>query len=175
MVARPEDRAMDWNLLFGFDGRINRAKCWCVTLINSVCTVVLLLFVPLNIGNPFRNADPHWGIPLTMALLIGTLGPILFISTWCFAAVGCKRLHDRNKSGWCMVPFFVLPMLLAKAAQWPDAPVVDALFLIIASGINLWAFVEIFCLKGTKGPNAFGPDPVARTRKRLNTASGAPA
>jgi uncharacterized membrane protein YhaH (DUF805 family) len=165
---------MGWNLLFGFEGRINRAKCWCVTLINSVCAVILLL-LSLNVGGTFRDADPHWAVPLTMALLIGTVGPILIISTWCFAAIGCKRLHDRNKSGWCMVPFFILPMLLAKAAQWPDAPVVDFFFLLVAAGINIWAFVEIFCLKGTKGPNEFGPDPLARAHKNIDTASGAPA
>jgi uncharacterized membrane protein YhaH (DUF805 family) len=166
---------MDWNLLFGFEGRINRAKCWCVTSINSVCTVILLMLVPLNVGGTFRDADPQWAMPLTMALLIGTLGPILIISTWCFAAIGCKRLHDRNKSGWCMVPFFILPMLLAKAAQWPDAPGVDFFFGLIAFGINIWAFVEIFCLKGTKGPNEFGPDPLARAPKSIDTASSAPA
>jgi uncharacterized membrane protein YhaH (DUF805 family) len=74
-----------------------------------------------------------------------------------------------------MVPFFILPMLLAKAAQWPNAPTVDAIFLLIASGINIWAFVEIFCLRGTKGRNEFGPDPLARAAKSTDTASSAPA
>jgi uncharacterized membrane protein YhaH (DUF805 family) len=166
---------MNWNLLFGFEGRVNRATCWLVTLINSVCTVILLLFVLLKVGGTFGNADPHWAEPLTMALLIGTAGPVLIISTWCFAAIGCKRLHDRNKSGWCMVPFFILPMLLSKAAEWPDAPHVDFLFLLIASGINFWAFVELFCLKGTKGPNVFGPDPLKTAPKRIDTTSGAAA
>jgi uncharacterized membrane protein YhaH (DUF805 family) len=166
---------MDWNSLFGFEGRVNRAKCWAVTSINSVCTVVLLLFVQLNVSGTFVGADPHWGLPLTLALLCGTVGPILIISTWCFAAIGCKRLHDRNKSGWCMVPFFILPLLLAKAAEWPGAPVVDAFFLLIAFAINIWAFVELFCLKGTKGPNEFGPDPLAKAPKRIDMASSAPA
>jgi uncharacterized membrane protein YhaH (DUF805 family) len=166
---------MDWNLLFGFEGRVNRAKCWLVTLINSVCTVVILMFIALNVGGTFSSADPRWAMSLTRALLWGTMGPVLIVSTWCFAAIGCKRLHDRNKSGWCMVPFFILPMLLAKAAQWPNAPHVDLFFLLIASGINIWAFVELFCLKGTKGPNEFGPDPLARARKSIDTASGAPA
>jgi uncharacterized membrane protein YhaH (DUF805 family) len=26
-------------------------------------------------------------------------------NAWCFAAIGIKRLHDRNKSGWWMVLF----------------------------------------------------------------------
>jgi uncharacterized membrane protein YhaH (DUF805 family) len=30
----------------------------------------------------------------------------------------------------------------------------------IASLIGLWAFVELFCLRGTIGPNRFGPDPL---------------
>jgi uncharacterized membrane protein YhaH (DUF805 family) len=166
---------MDWNLLFGFEGRINRAKCWRVTLINSVCTVIFLLFVPYNIIDTFMNSDHHRAMPLMIALLIGTVGPILIISTWCFAAIGCKRLHDRNKSGWCMVPFFVLPILLDKVAEWPGAANVDFFFALVAFGINIWAFVEIFCLKGTKGPNVFGPDPLARARRSIDTASGATA
>jgi len=148
---------MDWNLLFGFEGRVNRAKCWSVTLINSVCTVIFLLFVPYNIIDTFMNTDRHRAMPLMIA------------------AIGCKRLHDRNKSGWCMVPFFVLPILLDKAAEWPGAPNVDFFFALVAFGINIWAFVEIFCLKGTKGPNVFGPDPLARARQSINTASGAAA
>jgi uncharacterized membrane protein YhaH (DUF805 family) len=166
---------MDWNFLFGFEGRINRAKCWCVTLINSVLTLILLLLVPYNIVDTFMNTDRFPAMPLMIALLYGTIGPILIISTWCFAAVGAKRLHDRNKSGWCMVPFFVLPILLDKVAEWPGAPNVDFFFGLVAFGINIWAFVEIFCLRGTKGPNAFGPDPLARARRSISTASGATA
>jgi len=48
-----------------------------------------------------------------------------------------KRWHDRGKSGW-----------------WT----LIGLIPIIGS---IWIFVELGLLKGTEGPNQYGPDPVA--------------
>jgi uncharacterized membrane protein YhaH (DUF805 family) len=50
-------------------------------------------------------------------------------------AVSARRLHDRNKSGW----FLLLGLI----------PIVGPIILII------W-----FCMRGTPGPNRFGPDPL---------------
>src|SRR4051812_6780940 len=111
---RPEIGAMDYDFFFGFDGRINRAKYWRVMLLNFICLMIFMLVVPLSIGTTFYDGDPTWAKPLTLALLAGTMGPAFIISTWCFAAMSIKRLHDRNKSGWWMVLFFVVPSLLDK-------------------------------------------------------------
>jgi uncharacterized membrane protein YhaH (DUF805 family) len=32
---------------------------------------------------------------------------------------------------------------------------------LVAFAITVWAFVELYCLRGTTGPNRFGPDPLA--------------
>jgi uncharacterized membrane protein YhaH (DUF805 family) len=48
-------------------------------------------------------------------------------------AVGVRRLHDLDRSGWWLLLSFI--------------PLVGAIILII------W-----FCSKGTDGPNRFGPD-----------------
>src|SRR5450755_176118 len=111
---------MDWDFFFGFEGRINRAKCWRVMLLNFVCVMMFIMIVPLSIGGSFHNADPKWAMPLTLALLCGTVGPIIIVSMWCFAAISIKRLHDRNKSGWWMVLFFIVPSLLDKLWDWLD-------------------------------------------------------
>src|SRR6195952_4565369 len=108
---------MDWNFFFGFEGRVNRAKYWGVILLTFVCLMIFMMVVPLSIGGSFYNADPKWAKPLTLALLAGTMGPILIISTWCFAAMSIKRLHDRNKSGWWMALFFIAPSLLGKLSD----------------------------------------------------------
>jgi uncharacterized membrane protein YhaH (DUF805 family) len=31
---------------------------------------------------------------------------------------------------------------------------------LVASAILIWAFVELACLRGTIGPNRYGPDPL---------------
>jgi uncharacterized membrane protein YhaH (DUF805 family) len=69
-------------------------------------------------------------------------------------AVGMKRLHDRNKSGWWLVLFYGLPMVLSWAAGENMAV---ALF---SFAISIWAIVELGFLRGTPGANAYGPDPI---------------
>jgi uncharacterized membrane protein YhaH (DUF805 family) len=31
----------------------------------------------------------------------------------------------------------------------------------VSIGISIWAFVVLACLRGTRGPNRYGPDPLA--------------
>jgi uncharacterized membrane protein YhaH (DUF805 family) len=166
---------MEWNFFFGFEGRINRAKCWRVMLLNFVCLMAYMLIVPLNLGDSFRDADPKWGIPLVTALLVGTMGPAIIISMWCFTAIAIKRLHDRDKSGSWMVLFFIVPPLLDKLWDWLDNPTAAFFVSLLSFGLSVWCFVEIFCLRGTRGPNRFGSDPLARGNMRIDRASHARA
>jgi uncharacterized membrane protein YhaH (DUF805 family) len=66
---------MDWDFFFGFAGRINRSKYWRVILLSFVCLMIFMMVVPLSIGSSFYSADPTWAMPLTLALLAGTMGP----------------------------------------------------------------------------------------------------
>jgi uncharacterized membrane protein YhaH (DUF805 family) len=164
---------MDWEFFFGFAGRTNRARYWRVMLLNFVCLMIFMMVVPLSIGSSFYGTDPKWAKPLTLALIAGTAGPAFIISTWCFAAMSIKRLHDRNKSGWWMGLFFIVPSLLGKLSNRLDAPAVAFIFSAIGLGLSVWCFVEIFCLKGSKGPNRFGSDPLAKGNMRVQTSSRA--
>ncbi len=101
-------------------------------------------------------------------------------------AVATKRLHDRDKAAWWLLVFIVLPLLLnipqilhlpvlleylqaamkAAEANLPPPPQpIESVVVILTRGaatiISLWAFVELYILKGTDGPNRFGPDPLA--------------
>jgi uncharacterized membrane protein YhaH (DUF805 family) len=166
---------MDWDFFFGFAGRINRARYWRVMLLNFVCLMIFMIVVPLSIGGSFYDADPKWAKPLTLALLAGTMGPVFIISTWCFAAISIKRLHDRDKSGWWMAVFFIVPSLLGKLSDRLDAPTLAFILSGIGLGLSVWCFVEIFCLKGSKGPNRFGSDPLAKGNMSIGAVSRAPA
>lgn len=72
--------------------------------------------------------------------MLGTFGILNAIGSLAILlpsiAVGVRRLHDRDMVGWWYLIAFI--------------PAVGAIALII-----------IFCLKGTEGPNRFGPDPLA--------------
>jgi uncharacterized membrane protein YhaH (DUF805 family) len=100
-------------------------------------------------------------------------------------AVTAKRLHDRNKSAWWLLVFIALPFVLqipalmfmpamlahfsavmeaVRTHAQPPFPPVEPPFVVITRGvatlIELWAFVELYCLRGTPGDNRFGSDPL---------------
>ena len=122
------------NLLFSFQGRVNRAKFWLVAL--GIFVVEVILFAAV-LGGAAMSGDPE-----QIASAIGPLaGVVIFvfvvIATWISIAVAVKRYHDRNKSGW-----WVLIVLV---------PVIG----------GLWYLIECGFLRGTPGPNNYGPDPLA--------------
>ena len=122
------------NLLFSFQGRVNRAKFWLVAL--GIFVVEVILFAAI-LGGAAMSGDPE-----KIEAAIGPLdGVVIFvfvvIATWISIAVAVKRYHDRNKSGW-----WVLIVLV---------PVIG----------GLWYLIECGFLRGTPGPNNYGPDPLA--------------
>ena len=119
---------------------------------------------PFHIGasDLFKLVDPDAYRTLTWAdlrrLLIKLFGTSLVM--WVYFAMSIKRLHDRNKSAWWIVPFLVAPGLNTQFGDWLGDSW-PAVFICYAAHIAfIWGFVEMYCLKGTSGPNRFGPDPV---------------
>ena len=92
---------MDWgHLFFNFSGRINRAKYWLAVLV--YCAIYIVLAI---VGYVTDNSAIYQAIN-------GMLNIVIFISS---LAVGVKRLHDRNKSGWYLVLFYIVPGILLAA------------------------------------------------------------
>ena len=61
-------------------------------------------------------------------------------------AVGIKRCHDRNRTGWFLL-IGLIPL------------------------VNIWLVVELGFLRGTVGQNRFGPDPLAGSTNTPNRFS----
>jgi uncharacterized membrane protein YhaH (DUF805 family) len=151
-------------LLFSFEGRINRAKYWLAVLIYFVAAIVLALLGFM--------ADQIIG---GVGLLYGIVGTVVYVALLVSGiAVGIKRLHDRAKSGWWLLAFYVLPtliMLIGTLLSWGvGSMVISGLFSLIALAISIWAFVELGCLRGTVGPNRYGPDPLTDAMVRSPAA-----
>jgi uncharacterized membrane protein YhaH (DUF805 family) len=174
--------------LFGFGGRINRAKIWLFILVTLAWELVIALVAGLGLDwTQFHIAVKHIdakGYGTTMILPDTLSGPVQYAAggiiallvllyAVAFLAVYTKRLHDRNKSAWWLVPFVVIPFgvqmlgCIASPALldlgryfgplgmgWDAA---DA----IAGLLALWAFIELFFFRGTHGANRYGPDPLA--------------
>jgi uncharacterized membrane protein YhaH (DUF805 family) len=74
-------------LLFSFQGRLNRKPYW-MTVIATMVIIILLLLVALVMIREHRFEFAG----LTMAILV-----ILYIPlVWIGLAIGAKRLHDRT-------------------------------------------------------------------------------
>jgi uncharacterized membrane protein YhaH (DUF805 family) len=152
---------MDWrSLLFSFRGRINRAKYWLALLVFLVADIALGLVGWLLVNG------------VAFQILSFAVNLAVFIAG---IAVCIKRLHDRDRSGWWLLLFYVGPVAVALIGRfifWAAADTVGmsaewsylGLRLCILGGFALviWGFVEIGCRRGTAGYNRFGPDPLKR-------------
>lgn len=176
---------MDWTTyLFRFDGRINRALLWQALLIVALLAAVLgivgqvigmlqgatALKFKINLDFDFALdglfgvADPRTYQSLASVdrttLILKALGTSLFL--WIYLATAIKRLHDRDRTGWWMVAFFVVPGLFSQFSDLlPDSNWMLP-FGVAACLLWLWGFVEMFVAPGTAGPNRFGPDPLSK-------------
>jgi uncharacterized membrane protein YhaH (DUF805 family) len=143
---------MNWgHLFFKFDGRVNRARFWAAGLVLAAINVVLAIVGYLTDQNVIFQA------------LNGMLSIVILIAS---LAVGVKRLHDRNKSGWYLLLFYFVPGVLAAAGVligefMEDATMIATVLTFLAVAFMVWAFIELGCLRGTVGANPYGPDPVA--------------
>src|SRR3977135_3617917 len=133
------------NLLFTFKGRINRAKC-CLALL--IWCVVWAAVLGAGFGGEMI-ADNAGAILIVIILLL------LVTSGVSGVAVGIKRLHDRDKSGWWLLIFYLLPAVFDGIGR-SGVPALS----LVAFAISIWGFVELGCLRGTDGPNTYGPDPL---------------
>jgi uncharacterized membrane protein YhaH (DUF805 family) len=184
-------RAMDYvRFLFSFEGRINRAKYWLATLIILCCMISVLLILatlasvfgiyggPLAINLVGISASIQFSDddPASKASLIPQLVmiPMTLVFAWSYAAASVKRLHDRDKSGWWMIPFFAVPGLYNQFAdRFGDYWIVALPFGLIAFVFCLWGFIEMYFLKGSRKTNRFGRNPLlpVDTRPRWDQQS----
>jgi uncharacterized membrane protein YhaH (DUF805 family) len=195
--CRREHRVVDWTwYLFGFKGRINRAKYWLAGLVilsfmmifvALVYAALMINFVAHATGTPHGQGEVSFGIGLDDILglldpatwralslaklstfLIRTAGTVLFV--WIFLATPIKRLHDRDRSGWWMLVFFAVPGLFDHFSDLlPDSwlmMIPGAIMLVLM----IWGFVELYFLSGTKWTNRFGPNPLGKEQMRARSA-----
>jgi uncharacterized membrane protein YhaH (DUF805 family) len=156
-------------MLFSFAGRLNRARFW---LANIVLFMVGLVLAPIS--------SLSWTLIATSPLSIAALVLVSFANLsvmFSGLAVAIKRLHDRDKPAWWLLLFYLVPWVLLTIAYY-TAPGTGAaevrLILVLASlSIAIWYLVELGFLRGTAGPNRYGPDPLQTVQ--TGQGAGAPA
>lgn len=118
-------------------------------------------------GNGAIDPDTNEFEP-TGVFLIGVL-VIAAVNAWINYALCTKGLHDRERSGWWLVAqpgLLIVALAIAFAGfALPEAEQTPLLVAAVISGVvaivfSIWLFVWLGFLKGTQGPNAYGPDPL---------------
>lgn len=102
-----------------FDGRAGRAEYWWFVLFILIGNLVTNGLDSILFGSSIGILAPIWGL----AMIVPSI------------AVGVRRLHDLDKSGWWLLLVLI--------------PLIGSLVLLF------W-----FIGKGTQGTNQFGPDPL---------------
>jgi uncharacterized membrane protein YhaH (DUF805 family) len=160
---------------FGFSGRINRGRFWLLSILLIVFSIlawvvaflVALFILGVNVTDGslpgLDQPDKLFQMILDYAVAFIVLFAVAIAIWVSWFAIGVKRLHDRDKSGWWIVVFYVLPWIVGSAANTVDKQGNDTLTLIlslIGLLLMLWGIVVLGFLRGTRGPNRFGPDPL---------------
>jgi|SRR5690348_7596691 len=136
-----------------FSGRAPRAEYWWYTL--GLVIAFLVLMIVESITGLKGMIFGVYG-PLTALLWLATIIPGI--------AVGVRRLHDTNRSGWWLllfVPYAIAASLMTRAAAGaPTLGAIGMLGLLSLVGLVLCIVLLVFMvLPGTPGDNRYGANP----------------
>ena len=128
-----------------FAGRAARSEYWYwvlfVSLVGIAATALDRAFV----------ANRHG--PLEVVWHLATVLPSL--------ALGVRRLHDTDRSGWWLVAVFAASAALVVFFVFVGLPFVPMAITVIGALVLIYWLVLFwwFCQPGTRGPNSYGADP----------------
>lgn len=151
-------------LYTSFGGRISRTSYWFGILVLLGIALVWLIALIL-----YLRASNDGGRSYAVLEMI-------YIATMSFActALMVQRLHDRNRSGllagpiWAPLIIYILGSYIGLTTQ-PTAVRGGTVFVPTSAGtavlaivgiVVLWTFIDLGCLRGTRGTNKYGHDPL---------------
>lgn len=135
---------------FGFRGRIGRRQFVLGFIIPLAMQFLIALLVTLHFSAIGQSVE---------LLLAAIAAPV--IPTWIALAPTAKRLQDRERPAAISILFCFFPEMYLDYADKMAASGAWILFpLAVAAFVVLWALTELCVLRGTRGPNQFGPDPL---------------
>lgn len=151
------------------DGRIGRARFWFGVLLIvafSIAVSAVLMFAGLGQTDVITGTvQVNGGAANEFSKWRTTLNPwaaflLSVVTAFPMAAIGVKRRRDRDFSGVDVLGFIVLSLLLQLLGAFGiGGGLITALqFVMGIWGICL--FILLGVLKGTSGPNKYGPDPL---------------
>jgi uncharacterized membrane protein YhaH (DUF805 family) len=136
------------NHLFSFKGRIGRKFYWATLPIFFMYSVVVAAGIDAAAPHIGASIFFYWGLVTALVIV-----PLIVSA----AAVGVKRLHDSNKSGWWLLVFYGVPAALVGIPGFGKASDdVVGLCVMASCPFLIWAMIILGCKRGTIGPNLYG-------------------
>ena len=148
------------HVFFGIDGRIGRGRFWglmATTFLLAILFDILPIYAGAYLsGRDYNQLEASPTLKPFHLLIIG-------LAAWSLTAIGGKRLHDRNYSAWWIAAFspFLAVVLGALLGSNPTVDAILGMLLLVSLPAVLWFLLQLGFLKGTAGPNRFGPDPLS--------------
>lgn len=154
-----------------FEGRLNRRPFISCSFVFSLILTLVPITLALMLNEPINKETLR--VVQLFLLLVGCI---------IFPSLIKRRLNDRNRSSLVfyifMIPCVINALIILIGAQGSDqldieigpiryqasdSEIISGLEIIgglINFPIGIWMFIELSCLRGTVGPNQYGPDPL---------------
>ena len=117
-----------------------------------------------------RINDPDAELMPDMGGLFWAMRLVFVAAGILLAAAVTRRLHDTGRPGWWGLPTLLFAAIAATLFPWVMARFMQSeeaalgpFFLLFANNVlyivSLIGLIVLLCLKGTPGPNRYGPEP----------------
>jgi uncharacterized membrane protein YhaH (DUF805 family) len=143
------------NFLFGFNGRIGRLAYGIGTSVPLLLAIMLLLAFA-DFG-PFMASLQAGQWPVISGSTMLICGVFISVTVVSCAALGAKRYHDLNTTGWMILAPVGLEAL--AAALLFVSPGIGFVASIGAYIFSFWQIIRLVFFSGSSGENTFGPPP----------------
>jgi len=162
---------MSWvGSIFRFKGRIGRKQFWLGAIALFIASIVLMLLLSalgLSVTNTISgkitldDGSPGGAFERTTVTLTPLGGLIHFVLlAWPVTGLMIVRRHDRGSQGIAVYVLMSLGLAL-QLARFGGERLLTQSFGVTFSLFALAMLIICGFLKGTKGDNAYGPDPLA--------------
>lgn len=143
-------------LFTSFSGRINRASWWLGFVTLAVLNIAVMLVLQPEIFSLKPDAVRSPNLAVTIWGLF-----LLFPMT----AITVKRFNDRDWPNWLGYAYGLMGLVNGIAQYFgflasPDRSMTDAIAFFIFALVGLFILIVNGFLRGTPGPNRYGPDPL---------------
>lgn len=159
-----------------FSGRSRRMEYWMWALFQILLYVGVMVLAMGLVGGGAAVGDEGGAMAAGGAAMV--LMGLYFLAQLAFLvpsiAVGVRRLHDTNRTGWWLLapvlPYVLLIFAAGASLASPENMAASgglamvAMLLVFVLSIVLLVFM---LLDGTPGPNKYGPDPKGRGQSEV--------